>query len=81
LPRSESEWINLPIGLSYTPPRLEWDQGRVELDKCRTIPASRIAGCQWGRGGGETTLSERLPCGHTRAFHSFGAIPSEGGPF
>jgi hypothetical protein len=36
---------------------------------------------QWGRGGGETTLSERLPCGHTGAFHNFNAVPSEGGPF
>ena len=24
LPQSESEWINLSIGLSYTPPRREW---------------------------------------------------------
>jgi hypothetical protein len=35
-------------------------------------------GYQWGRGGGETILSERLPCGHTGAFHSSGAVPSEG---
>jgi hypothetical protein len=34
---------------------------------------------QWGRGGGETTLSERLPCGHTVAFHSSGAIPTAAG--
>jgi hypothetical protein len=24
LPRSETEWINLSIGLSYTPPRRAW---------------------------------------------------------
>jgi hypothetical protein len=36
---------------------------------------------QWGRGGGETTLSERLPCGHTGTFHSSSAVPSEGGRF
>jgi hypothetical protein len=34
-------------------------------------------GYQRGRGGGETTLSERLPCGRTGAFSS-GAIPSKG---
>jgi amino acid transporter len=45
---------------------------------CGTIPASRIAGYQWGSGGGETTLSERLPCGHMGAFHSSGAVSSEG---
>jgi hypothetical protein len=38
-----------------------------------------MVGYQWGSGGGQTTLSERLPCGHTGAFHSSGAIPSEGG--
>jgi hypothetical protein len=32
-----------------------------------------------GRGGSETTLSERLPCGHTGAFHSSGAIPTAWG--
>jgi hypothetical protein len=26
-----------------------------------------------------TTLSDRLPCGHTGEFHSFGAIPTAGG--
>jgi hypothetical protein len=35
-------------------------------------------GYQWGRGGSETTLSKRLPCGHTWAFHSSGAIPTTG---
>jgi hypothetical protein len=30
--------------------------------------ASRIVGYQLGRGGSETTLSERLPCGHTEHF-------------
>jgi hypothetical protein len=38
-------------------------------------------GYQWGSGGGETTLSERLPCGHTGAFHSSGAVPSVGDRF
>jgi hypothetical protein len=52
---------------------------RVELGKCETIPARRIVGYQWGSGGGETTLSERLPFGHMGAFHSSSAVPSEGG--
>jgi hypothetical protein len=34
-----------------------------------------------GGGGVETTLSERLSCGHTGAFHSFGVVPSEGDHF
>jgi hypothetical protein len=38
-------------------------------------------GYQWGRGGGETTLSDRLLSGHTGAFHSFGAITFEGDHF
>jgi hypothetical protein len=62
----------------YTLPRRAWGYGRVELGKCGTIPARRIAGYQWGRGGGETTLSERLLCGHKGAFHSSGAVPSGG---
>jgi hypothetical protein len=36
-------------------------------------------GYQWGSGGGETTLSERLPCGHTGAFHTSGVVPAAGG--
>jgi hypothetical protein len=78
-PRSETEWINMSIGPSYTPPRRAWGYGRVELGKCGTIPARRIAGYQWGSSGGETTLSQRLPCGHTGAFHSSGVVPSERG--
>jgi hypothetical protein len=50
-------------------------------DVTGSIPASRIAGYQWGRGGGETTLSERLLCGHMGAFHSSGVVPSEGDRF
>jgi hypothetical protein len=40
---------------------------------------ARIAGYQWGSGGGETTFSERLLCVHTGAFHSFGVVPAAGG--
>jgi hypothetical protein len=54
--------------------------GRTDNIRTTFIP-SRIAGYQWGRGGSETTLSERLSCGHTGAFHSSGAIPSEGDRF
>jgi hypothetical protein len=39
------------------------------------------SGVSVGRGGGETTLSERLSCGHTGAFHSSGAVRSEGNRF
>jgi hypothetical protein len=80
-PQSETEWINLSIGPSYIPPRRVLGLGRVELDKCGTIPARRIAGYQWGSGRGETTLSERLPCGHTGAFHNSGVVTTAGGRF
>jgi hypothetical protein len=68
-PRSETEWINLSLGPSYTPPRRAWGYDRVELGKCGTLSSF----------GGETTLSQRLPCGHTGAFHSSGVVPSERG--
>jgi hypothetical protein len=38
-------------------------------------------GYLWWSGGGETTLSERLPCGHTGAFHSSGVVLAAGGRF
>jgi hypothetical protein len=55
-PRSETEWINLSTGLSYTPHRRAWGLGRVELGKCGTIPTSRIEGIS-GREVGLRPLS------------------------
>jgi hypothetical protein len=74
-PQSETEWINLSIGLSYTPPRWAWGYGRVELGNCGTIPASRIEGISGGEVERDHLLSVCHPCGHTWAFHSFGADP------
>ena len=67
-PRSETEWVALLHGtfVHTTSPRV--GIGPFDPSKCGTIPASRIAGYQWGRGGSESTLSVRLPCGHTGAF-------------
>jgi hypothetical protein len=56
---------------------------RAELSSTSAEPylLRRIAGYQWGSSGGETTLSERLPCGHMGPFHSSGAIPTARGSF
>jgi hypothetical protein len=81
-PRSETEWINLSIGLRTHHPA---ERGvRAELSSASAEPylLRKDRGYMWGSGGGETTLSERLPCCHTGAFHSPGAVPAAGGgPF
>jgi hypothetical protein len=78
-PRSEIEWINLSIGLRTHHPA---ERGvRAELSSASAEPylLRKDRGYLWGSGGGETTLSERLPCGHTGAFHSSCAVLAAGG--
>jgi hypothetical protein len=77
-PRSKTEWQTFSRDLYLHTIPLSVGLGPSWARQCRTIPASRIAGYQWGRGGGETTLSVRLPCGNTGVFHSSSAIPYEG---
>jgi hypothetical protein len=67
-PWSEIEWADLFTGPLCT-------HHRAELG----VRAELSSGCQWGSGGGGTTLLERLPCGHMVAFHNSGDVPSEGG--
>jgi hypothetical protein len=55
-PQSEIEWANRFTGLYVNTTSPSVGLVRVELSKCETIPASRIVGYQWGRGGSETTF-------------------------
>jgi hypothetical protein len=74
-PRSEIEWTDLFTGPLHTHHPAERGV-RAELSSESAEPY-----LPWGRGGGATTLSERLPCGHIGAFHSSGVVPSEGDRF
>jgi hypothetical protein len=78
-PRSETEWINLSIGHRTHHPAESG--GRAVLSSASAEPylPRKDKGYLWGSGGGETTLSERLPCGHTGAFHSSGDVLAAGG--
>jgi hypothetical protein len=78
-PRSEIEWINLSIGLHTHHPA---ERGvRAELSSASAEPylLRKDRGYLRGSGGGETTFSECLPCGHTGAFHSSGVVLAAGG--
>ena len=74
-PRSEIEWINLFIGHRTHHPAESGDRAVLSSASAEPYVPRKDRGYLWGSGGGETTLSERLPCGHTGAFHSSGAIP------
>jgi hypothetical protein len=80
-PRSETEWINLFIGHRTLHPAESGDRAELSSASAEPYLPRKDRGYLWGSGGGETTLSERLPCGHTGAFHGSGAVPSEGGSF
>jgi hypothetical protein len=77
-PRSETEWINLFIGNRTHHPVESGDRAVLCSASAEPYLLRMDSGVSVGGGGGETTLSERLPCGHTGAFHSSGAVPSEG---
>jgi hypothetical protein len=73
-PWSETEWINLFIGHRTHHPAESGDRAVLSSASAEPYLARKDRGYLWGSGGGETTLSERLPCGHTGAFHSSGAV-------
>jgi hypothetical protein len=78
-PRSKTEWINLSIGHRTHHPAESEDRAVLSSASAEPYLPRKDRGYQWGSGGGETTLSERLPCGHTGAFHSSGAVLAAGG--
>jgi hypothetical protein len=73
-PRSETEWINLSIGHHTHHPAESGDRDELSSASEEPYLPRKDRGYLWGSGGGEATLSERLPCGHTGAFHSSGAV-------
>jgi hypothetical protein len=77
-PRSEIEWINLSIGLRTHHPAERGVRAELSSASAETYLLRKDTGYLWGSGGGETTLSERLPCGHMGAFHSSGAVLAAG---
>jgi hypothetical protein len=77
-PRSEIEWINLSIGLCTHHPAERGVRAELSSASAETYLLRKDRGYLWGSGGGETTLSERLPCGHMGAFHSSGAVLAAG---
>jgi hypothetical protein len=78
-PRSETEWINLSIGHRTHHPAESGDRAELSSTSAEPYLPRKDRGYLWGSGGGETTLSERLLCGHTGAFHSSGAVLVAGG--
>jgi hypothetical protein len=73
-PRSETEWINLFIGHRTHYPAESGDRAVLSSASAEPYLPRKDRGYLWGSAGGETTLSERLLCGHTGAFHSSGAV-------
>jgi hypothetical protein len=78
-PWSETEWINLSIGHRTHHPAESGDRAELSSTSAEPYLPRKDRRYLWGSGGGETTLSERLPCGHTGAFHSSGAVVAAGG--
>jgi hypothetical protein len=79
--RSENEWTDLFTG-PFRTHHLAESGVRAELSSTSAEPyMPQDRGYQWETCGSETTLSVRLPCGHTGAFHSSGAIPTRGDRF
>jgi hypothetical protein len=73
-PRSETEWIKLSIGHCTHHPAESGDRAVLSSASAEPYLPRKARGYLWGSGGGETTLSKRLPCGHTGAFHSCGVV-------